>query len=214
MAETDVKIKDAPLSSAISGSVKIPVSDGTNLPKAATLSQVYTFIKNGLRDTDSFALTSDIPTKVSNLVNDSGFITSTALAPYAKTADVPTKTSQLTNDSKYATTSEIPTKVSQLDNDAKYATTAVTDALATNIAQNESDIERLVDSHDTLGHAKALSLDMMSLPNIIGVPWLVISADVPSTAPVFVGQIYLDKTNKKVYFAFGVSSSSDWVVLN
>lgn len=214
MAETDVKIKDAPLSSAISGSVKIPVSDGTNLPKTATLSQVYTFIKNGLRDTDSFALTSDIPSKVSHLVNDSGFITSAALAPYAKTANIPTKTSQLTNDSKYATTSEIPTKVSQLENDAKYATTPVTDALTKSIAQNESDIERLVESHDTLGHAKALSLDIMTLPNIIGVPWLVISTDVPSTAPVFVGQIYLDRTNKKVYFAFGVSSSSDWVVLN
>lgn len=214
MAETDVKIKDAPLSSAISGSVKIPVSDGTNLPKTATLSQVYSFIKSGLRDTDGFALTSDIPSKVSQLDNDSGFITSAALAPYAKTANIPTKTSQLTNDSKYATTSEIPTKVSQLENDAKYATTPVTDALAKSIAQNESDIERLIESHDTLGHAKALSLDMMSLPNVIGVPWFVIQDGVPTKAPVFVGQIYLDKTNKKVYFAFGVSSSSDWVVLN
>ena len=112
MAETDVKIKDAPLSSAISGSVKIPVSDGTNLPKTATLSQVYSFIKSDLRDTDGFALTSDIPSKVSQLDNDSGFITSAALAPYAKTANIPTKTSQITNDSGYLTAvpSDYPTK--------------------------------------------------------------------------------------------------------
>lgn len=186
MSEIDIKIKDAPLSESINGNVKFPVSDGSNLPRAATFNQVHSFVKNGLKAEGEFALV----------------------------AAIPTKTSQLTNDSKYATTSEIPTKVSQLENDAKYATTPVTDALAKSIAQNESDIERLIESHDTLGHAKALSLDMMSLPNVIGVPWFVIQDGVPTKAPVFVGQIYLDRTNKKVYFAFGVSSSSDWVVLN
>lgn len=42
-----------------------------------------------------------IPSKTSELDNDSGFITNAALAPYAKTADVPTKTSQLDNDSGF-----------------------------------------------------------------------------------------------------------------
>lgn len=42
-----------------------------------------------------------IPSKISELDNDSGFITNAALAPYAKTADVPTKTSQLNNDSGF-----------------------------------------------------------------------------------------------------------------
>lgn len=195
MAETDVKIKDAPLSSAISGSVKIPVSDGTNLPKTATLSQVYSFIKNGLRDTDGFATTSDIPSKVSQLDNDSGFITSAALAPYAKTADLPTKLSQFTNDSKFVSSD-------------------VTNAMAKEIAENTGNIERLIESHDTLGNATALNLDLMNLPKVVGVPWFVIQDGVPTKAPVFIGQIYLDKTNKKVYFAFGVSSSSDWIVLN
>ena len=32
--------------------------------------------------------------------------------------------------------------------------------------------------------------------------------------PVFVGQEYLDTTNKKVYKAFGVSAISDWIALN
>lgn len=42
-----------------------------------------------------------IPSKTSELDNDSGFITDAALALYAKTADVPTKTSQLNNDSGF-----------------------------------------------------------------------------------------------------------------
>lgn len=42
-----------------------------------------------------------IPSKTSELDNDSGFITNAALVPYAKTVDVPTKTSQLNNDSGF-----------------------------------------------------------------------------------------------------------------
>ena len=49
-----------------------------------------------------------IPTKTSQLTNDSGFITNAALTGYAKTTDIPTKTSQLDNDSHYITASEAP----------------------------------------------------------------------------------------------------------
>lgn len=52
-----------------------------------------------------------VPTKTSDLTNDSGFITSSAL---------PTKTSDLTNDSGFITSSSVPTKLSQLTNDANY----------------------------------------------------------------------------------------------
>lgn len=55
-----------------------------------------------------YAKKTEIPTKTSELTNDSGYITNTALEPYAKTADVPTKTSQLDNDSHYITASEAP----------------------------------------------------------------------------------------------------------
>lgn len=82
----------------------------------------------------------DIPSKTSQLTNDSGFITAEDipevqvpdLSGYAKTSDIPTKTSQLTNDSGfitqhqslagYAKTSDIPTKVSQLTNDSGFIT--------------------------------------------------------------------------------------------
>ena len=195
MAETDLKIKDAPLSTNISGNARMAGSDGSGKPVAISLLQVYNFVNSTLKNDAYFAPKTDIPSKVSNLTNDLGYITSAALIPYALTANVPTKVSQLTNDSKFVSSD-------------------VTDALAKNVAENTGDIERLVEAHDTLGHAEALSLDLMNLPTVVGVPWFMIKEGAPSTTPVFIGQIYLDKTNKKVYFAFGVSSASDWIVLN
>ena len=61
--------------------------------------------------------TADVPIK-SISVNGSG------VAPVNKNVniDVPTKTSDLTNDSNFASTSDIPTKVSELDNDSKFVT--------------------------------------------------------------------------------------------
>ena len=44
------------------------------------------------------------------VANDSGYITNTALEPYAKTVDIPTKTSQLNNDSAYITANDVPVK--------------------------------------------------------------------------------------------------------
>lgn len=72
-----------------------------------------------------------VPTKTSDLSNDSGYITNEALDNYATKAELPTKVSQLENDSKfinesaldgYAKTTDIPTKTSQLDNDSGYIT--------------------------------------------------------------------------------------------
>ena len=72
-----------------------------------------------------------VPTKTSDLSNDSGYITNEALDGYATEAELPTKVSQLENDSKfinesaldgYAKTTDIPTKTSQLNNDSGYIT--------------------------------------------------------------------------------------------
>ena len=72
-----------------------------------------------------------VPTKTSDLSNDSGYITNEALDGYATKAELPTKVSQLENDSKfinesaldgYAKTADIPTKTSQLNNDSGYIT--------------------------------------------------------------------------------------------
>ena len=55
MAETDLKIKDAPLSTNISGNVRMPGSDGSGIPVAISFSQVYDFINNGLKSDAYFA---------------------------------------------------------------------------------------------------------------------------------------------------------------
>ena len=44
------------------------------------------------------------------------------LSGYAKASDIPTKTSQLTNDSGFANASDVPTKTSQLTNDSNFLT--------------------------------------------------------------------------------------------
>lgn len=55
----------------------------------------------------------------------------------ARKGDIPTKTSQLTNDSNFATTSDIPTKTSQLTNDSGFITQAESKTI-TNASTNVS----------------------------------------------------------------------------
>lgn len=54
-----------------------------------------------------FAKKSELPTSVSQLNNDTGYITKDALSPYAKTENIPTKVSQLTNDAGYRNATEV-----------------------------------------------------------------------------------------------------------
>lgn len=60
---------------------------------------------NGLTLNGANVPTGTIPTQTSQLTNNSGYITSSALSSYAKTSAIPTKTSQLTNDSGFLTSS-------------------------------------------------------------------------------------------------------------
>jgi len=64
-----------------------------------------------------FITNAGIPTKTSQLTNDSGFITNADIS-------IPTKTSQLENDSGFITNAAIPTKTSQLTNDSGFITNA------------------------------------------------------------------------------------------
>ena len=223
MAETDLKIKDAPLSTNISGNVRMAGSDGSGKPVAISLLQVYNFVNSTLKNDAYFAPKTDIPSKVSNLTNDLGYITSAALTPYLKKTELPTNVSVFTNDAgylvkkdlaPYALTANVPTKVSQMTNDSKFVSSDVTDTLAQSIAQNSGDIERLIESKDQLGEAKAISLDTEKWPTMTGLPIMREGDGAPAVIPDFVGQKYADLTNRKLYFAFGVSSVSDWVVMN
>ena len=76
----------------------------------------------------------NIPTKTSDLTNDSGFITGEALPTklsdltndegFITIDSVPTKVSDLTNDAGFITIDSVPTKVSELTNDEGYITSA------------------------------------------------------------------------------------------
>lgn len=58
----------------------------------------------------------EVPTKISDLTNDSGFITAAAIPA------VPTKTSDLQNDSGFVTSAAIPDSTSDLNNDSGFIT--------------------------------------------------------------------------------------------
>ena len=195
MAETDLKIKDAPLSTNISGNVRMAGSDGSGKPVAISLLQVYNFVNSILKSDGYFAPKTDIPSKVSSLINDSGYITSAALAPYALTANVPTKVSQLVNDNKYVVQS-------------------VADAISEEVASVKKDIEAIKENTDKLGNVEALSVNMMSLPKVCGYDYVIMANAAPAQTPNFVGQIYIDTTNAKVYMAVNVTNASGFVVLN
>lgn len=76
------------------------------------------------------AVTIDVPTKTSDLTNDSNFAT---------TSDIPTKTSELTNDSNFATTSDIPTKTSDLQNDSGFITSSDIPTIPTKTSDLQND---------------------------------------------------------------------------
>lgn len=122
-------------------------------------------------DVGALPNTTVIPDKTSQLDNDSGYITNSALTDYAKKAEIPTKTSQLDNDSHYITASEAPVQsvntktgaVVLTQDDVGDGTTYVrthndfTDVLKTqintnedNIAMAESDIDGLQTDVGTL----------------------------------------------------------------
>ena len=88
------------------------------------------------------------------------------------------------------------------------------DILITKETRNAKDIEWMIKYKDHLGDVTAISLDTEKWPTITGLPIMRIGSGTPSMIPDFIGQRYVDTTNKKLYFAFGVNSISDWGVLN
>lgn len=123
-----------------------------------------------LGDEMGLALKSDVPTKTSQLQNDSDLATNASVDEKigGVTSSIPTKTSQLQNDSDFATnasvdekiggvTSSIPTKTSQLDNDSDFANkNFVNSSIATNTANfkgtfnNESEFPTDATNNDYL----------------------------------------------------------------
>ena len=123
---------------------------GKNLNKVEVQLEGLTKVVRDIRNTD-YVIRSEIPTKTSQFVNDSGYLTEhqdvshlatkEELGDYARKDEIPTKTSQFVNDSGYLTEhqdishlatkeelgdyarkDEIPINVSQFVNDSGYLT--------------------------------------------------------------------------------------------
>lgn len=104
--------------SALSDTVALK-ADKTELPTKTS----------DLTNDSGFITSADVPTKVSELTNDSGYITSAALSPYSTTQQMNNAIS--TAVANKADRSEIPTKVSDLTNDSGFVnSTQVNNALA------------------------------------------------------------------------------------
>jgi hypothetical protein len=121
-----ITIKDAPLVEQLSGDEKIPISDGSNEPRTVNVGQIKEFANKGI----------EIPTKVSELENDSGYATSkevedaiskipipdvsgqiaSALVDYVKKVEGKgLSTNDFTNDLKAKLETIIPNDISELE---------------------------------------------------------------------------------------------------
>lgn len=68
---------------------------------------------------------------------------------------------------------------------------------------------------DNAGDLKARNIDSENMPMVCGYSMVVEGAGAPSVVPRFVGQHYVDTTNRKVYLATKVTNAtSDWTLLN
>ena len=169
--DVPVKSVDGATGDVVTNAVKTTTQTLTDAQKQQARTNIGAGTSSFDGDYNSLTNKPTIPTKTSQLTNDSDFITDAALTGYAKTTDIPTKTSQLDNDSHYITASEVPVQsvnkktgaVVLTQDDVGDGTTYVrthndfTDALKAqintnkdNIAMAEGDIDGLQTSVGTL----------------------------------------------------------------
>lgn len=89
--------------------------------------------------------------------------------------------------------------------------------IAQAFAQLLGEIEGLKAQLKNLGETRAICINSEDVPKVQNYPMIVYGAGAPSApnVPAFIGQKYLDTTNKKEYTAFSVTNSvSDWVLMN
>ena len=118
-----VTLEELPNSGAGTGTLTIKKNNavqGTFTPtqdENVTINLTVPLKVSELINDTGFITNAGIPSKTSQLTNDTGFITNADIS-------IPTKTSQLTNDSGFITNAAIPTKTSQLTNDSGFITNA------------------------------------------------------------------------------------------
>ena len=105
----DISIKDAPLINNISGTEKIPVSDGSGKPAAIIVNQILDKV-----DLSDYATTETLNQAVQNVNQKADKANTTATNALNLAEGIQGSLSS------FALKSELPTKVSQLENDADY----------------------------------------------------------------------------------------------
>lgn len=155
--DVPVKSVDGATGNVVTNAVKTTAQTLTDTQKQQARTNIGAGTSSFDGDYNSLTNKPTIPTKTSQLNNDSGFITDAALTGYAKTTDIPTKTSQLENNSNYITANEAPVQsvntktgtVVLTQDDVGDGTTYVrthndfTDALKTQINTNKDNIVML-----------------------------------------------------------------------
>lgn len=89
--------------------------------------------------------------------------------------------------------------------------------IAQAFAQLLGEIDGLKAQLDNLGETRAICINSEDVPKVQNYPMIIYGTGAPSApnVPAFIGQKYLDTTNKKEYTAFSVTNSvSDWVLMN
>lgn len=106
-------------------------------------------------DNDSGFITSAaIPSKVSELDNDAGYITMSAIPA------IPSKTSELDNDSGFITSSALPSKVSELQNDTGFITLSEVPPNPSKVSELTNDVGYIT--------ASAIPSDISAFNNDVG----------------------------------------------
>ena len=89
--------------------------------------------------------------------------------------------------------------------------------IAQAFAQLVGEINGLKAQLDNLGETRAVCINSEDVPKVQNYPMIIYGSGAPTApnVPAFIGQKYLDTTNKKEYTAFSVTNSiSDWVLIN
>ena len=134
----------------------------------------------------------EIPTKVSQLENDVGYITEIA---------IPSKVSEFENDAGYITASAIPSKVSELENDSGFITAS---AIPSDISHFNNDVGYVT--------ASAIPSKVSELDNDAG---YITASAIPSNVGAFtndVGYVTASSTefkNKRDYYDLTYSAMND-----
>jgi hypothetical protein len=69
-----------------------------------------------------------------------------------------------------------------------------------------------VEDREKFGDLVAETVSMQGFPLVGGKSMVLFGSSAPDSAPSYEGQLYLDLTNKDLYFSVGQSSASDWVL--